>query len=105
MSVAAKNLEKFQLKKQDLLDILEAMEYRWNKNFRKNVRFILSAKAAKAGIMMTNEAVISEFWLDFIKAANAVMELNEMSRLKGERPDTAFLKENLIKKIKAGELF
>ena len=105
------NPEDFQLNKEDLKLIIEAIETRWSGNFFKNGKYLMAAKAMKAGVMLTSDDVIKKVWGDVLLCINSMMELNGMSGLskdtgfKKGRKNIEVMRENLLKKIKSGELF
>ena len=105
------NPDNFKLEKEDLVLILKAIEDRWKGNFIKNGKYLFAAKAMKAGIMLTSDDVVSKVWSDVLTCVNAMMALNDLTQLSEDtgftrgRKNVICMRENLLEKIKSGELF
>jgi len=102
------DIDKFNLSKKDILEIINAISQRWRKSkisHLKNAQYIIGIEAMKVGINLTSEKVIQQIWRDILIGFNHIIEQNDAARMRNEYPDMKKMLDITKKKIANGELF
>lgn len=91
--------DRMTLTKKDLLEYLDLLIRRWNKNKIANFKVIASALGMKGYIMVTDEETIRTLWNEILNGINELMMINAIARARGENPDWADVCDKLRKKL------
>jgi len=94
------NPDELKLSKKDILDLMNSIEKRWQKNNKSNYQFIISMEAMKVGIRLTSEKTISQIWFEIVNGFNELLYENGMAHARGENESWAETLEKVKTKLK-----
>lgn len=91
--------DKFVLTKNDFLQILNNIGYRWSKNRKENWRLLLELEGAKLYFRMKSDQSIQQLWGEIVKEINEIMIQNSIKMTKDDQNKTL----DVFDKIRKGK--
>ena len=74
------NPDELILSKQDIIDLLDAVNVYWNQNKKENAMYIGGLKLMKTGIRVTPEKAVKKIWNTFLKFILVVQYENAIQK-------------------------
>lgn len=94
------NPDELVLTKKDVLQMLNSIEQRWQKNKKNNWKLILSITGMKAYISFSSEETIKAIWSEIVKGFNELLIENSLAIAKGDDESWAKTFEKIKKSKK-----
>ncbi len=88
------------LTKQDVLEMLENIQKRWEQNKKNNWKLILSITGMKAYISFSSDETIKAIWSEIVKGFNEMLIENSLAIAKGDGESWAETFEKIKKNKK-----
>ena len=90
------NPDELVLSKQDVMDLLQAVENYWNQNKVENILYLSALKIIKTGVRVTPEKAVKKLWNTFLRFVKVVEYENGLKRALNNNESWA----DTMKKIK-----
>ena len=92
------NPDELKLSKQDVLDQIDKIRKRWNKNKKDNWKLLISLEGMKAFVYMSSDETISAIWSEILLGFNDLLIENSIAIANGNNESWAKTFEKIKKR-------